>query len=265
MSKPASHHAYSIRAVDRVCDILDTLANSTDGAHLSDVAEATNLPKSSAFRYLAALEHRHYVQRRNESGTYTLGPAFRPQDNTGIEQLAEAARPALEQLRDRYAETTNLGILDGTQIVHILVAESPHMMRLAARVGERGGVHSTALGKAILAHQPEQRVRSILHATGMPRFTDTTLVDVEAYLAELERTRHLGFGIDEEEHQTDGRCVAVAIPDLPIPAGISVSAPASRMSAAAAAKVGPGVTSDCSRPRPRPERPRRQGTCCLES
>lgn len=221
--------AYPIRSVDRVCDILDSLANSAVGVTLTEVADATSLPKSSVFRYLTALEARHYVERDHDAITYRLGPAFRPQHTRGIDRLAEHARPLLAQLRDKLGETTNLGVLDGTSIVHALVCESQQMMRLAARVGDRGQVHATALGKAICANLPEDRVRSILDAAGMPALTDDTLTDPAAYLTELDTVREQGFGVDDEENQPGGRCVAVAIPKLPFPAGVSVSAPASRL------------------------------------
>lgn len=220
--------AYPLRAVDRVCDILDVLANSPDGASLSAVAEGAGLPKSSAFRYLTALEARRYVERDAEAGIYRLGLAFRPQNTRVVERLADLARPALERLRDQLEETTNLGVLDGAQVVHMVVAESPHMMRLAARVGERGYVHSTALGKAICATLPEQRVRSILAAAGMPRFTDATITDPDEYIAELARVREQGYGLDDAENQNAGRCVGVAIEGIDPPAGLSVSAPADR-------------------------------------
>lgn len=141
--------AYPIRAVDRVCDILDVLAEATRGASLSTIAEQTHLPKSSAFRYLMALESRHYVERASDDATYRLGLAFRQQDSRGVDRLAELAGPQLERLRDQFEETLNLGILDGAHVVHVVVAESPHMMRLAARVGERGFIHCTALGKVM--------------------------------------------------------------------------------------------------------------------
>lgn len=223
--------AYPIRSVDRVCDILDTLANSQVGVTLTEVADATSLPKSSAFRYMIALEFRHYVERDPDSITYRLGPAFRPQYTLGIPRLAEFARPQLEQLRDKLGETTNLGILDGTAVVHSVVCESPQMMRLAARVGDRGYVHSTALGKAMSAQLPEDRVRSIIDAAGMPSFNESTITDFDALLAELARVREHGYAVDDAENQADGRCVAVAITGLAFPAGVSVSAPASRFSA----------------------------------
>lgn len=223
--------AYPLRAVDRVCDILDILANAPDGVSLTEVAEAAQLPKSSTFRYLTALEARRYVMRDPSSGSFALGLAFRPQNVRVMERLTTLAQPALTRLRDQLDETINLGVLDGTMVVHTAVAESPQMMRLAARVGERGYVHSTALGKAICATLPTDRVRSILAAAGMPAFTDSTIVDPDVYLAELERVRTAEYGVDDAENQAAGRCVAVAIPGIDISAGLSLSAPADRFPA----------------------------------
>lgn len=220
--------AYPLRAVDRVCDILDILANSSEGVSLSEVADGAELPKSSAFRYLTALEARRYVERDPATASYRLGLAFRPQNTRAVERLTELARPALAKLRDHLHETTNLGVLDGAFVVHTVVAESPHMMRLAARVGERGYVHSTALGKAICATLPEDRVRSIVAAAGMPRFTDVTITDTDQYLAELERVRTTGYGLDDAENQPAGRCLGVVVEGVGFPAGISISAPADR-------------------------------------
>ena len=111
--------------------------------------------------------------------------------------MSEAAEPVLTALRDRVGETVNLGVLDGSKVVHTVVAESPHMMRLAARVGERGLVHSTALGKAMCADLPEDRVRSILKVNGMPPYTEATITDPDAYLAELQRVRDQGWAVDD--------------------------------------------------------------------
>lgn len=220
--------AYPLRAVDRVCDILDILANSSEGVSLTEVADGADLPKSSAFRYLTALEARRYVMRDAESGAFRLGLAFRPQNTRAVDRLTSLARPALDKLRDQLGETTNLGVLDGAFVIHTVVSESPHMMRLAARVGDRGYVHSTALGKAICATLPEDKVRSILAAAGMPSYTDATIVDADDYLAELERVREVGYGLDDAENQPAGRCLGVVIPGIEFSAGLSISAPADR-------------------------------------
>jgi IclR family acetate operon transcriptional repressor len=230
--------AYPIRAVERVCDILDVLQQHADGASLADVAELTALPKSSAYRYLLALEARRYVERDESGSLYRLGLAFRPSHKRELDVLIECARPHLERLRDAIGETTNLGVLDGATIVHALVAESPNMMRLAARVGEHGAVHATALGKAITAGMPEERVRMLIRMGGMSPLTEHTIVSEDQFVAELERVRTDGYGVDDCENQLDGRCVAVALHDTPVAAGISVSAPAHRLAREDVADVG---------------------------
>src|SRR6266511_1936963 len=212
---------YSIRAVHRVCEILDLLQQASSGAALLDVARATRLPKSSAFRYLATLERRRYVERDPVTGSYRAGSAFLP-------LRAHRARPHMERLRDRLGETINLGMLEGNRVIYLEIVESHRAMRLAARRGDRDPVYATALGKAIAANLPDRRVRAILEAEGMPRLTQRTLTDQDAYLVEMAGTRERGYALDDGEHEIDGRCVAVPVIGSNLPAAISYSAPASR-------------------------------------
>lgn len=224
-----AQNLYPIRAVDRVCDILDILAAAQSGALLTDVAERSSLPKSSAFRYLSALQARGYVAHDSASGLYRLGLSFRHRNVRELERLVQIAQPELNRLRDVSTETANLGTLDGVSILHLAVSESLHMMRLAARIDERGFVHSTALGKVLSADLGEREVRDILNQAGMPVFTPSTITDVEGYLAELGRVRGDGYGLDDEENQPAGRCVAVRIEGIELPAALSISAPADRL------------------------------------
>jgi IclR family acetate operon transcriptional repressor len=220
--------SYSIRAVHRVCDILDLLQQSPDGVALPDVASVTRLPKSSAFRYLATLEQRRYVEREPASGSYRAGSALLPLRAHEPELLARRARPHMERLRDRLEETVNLGMLEGNRVIYLEIVESHRAMRLAARRGDRDPIHSTALGKAIAAWMPEERVRAILGVAGLPRLTQRTITDLRSYLAELAQVRERGYAVDNGEHEIDGRCVAVPVADGNLPAAISLSAPASR-------------------------------------
>ncbi|WAX58301.1 IclR family transcriptional regulator [Jatrophihabitans cynanchi] len=220
---------YPIRAVERVCDILDILHDQEQGVALADVAREAKLPKSSAYRYLLALEGRRYVQRDAESGLFRLGLAFRPQRSRQMELFIERAQSQLERLRDDLNETVNIGVLDGGQIVHVAVVECTQMMRLAARIGERSPLHATALGKVIAAQLEPERVAAILAAEGMPPLTNRTLTTPEDFLAEVKKVKTTHYAIDDLEAQDDGRCVAVPLLGLPVAAGLSVSAPANRL------------------------------------
>ncbi len=108
----------------RVCSILNLLQESVEGVSLIDVAQETELPKSSAFRYLWTLEAHRYVERDAGTGLYRLGLGFVGMQSRHLEVLRERARPWLEKIRDEFGETVNLAILDGDHIVYLDVVES---------------------------------------------------------------------------------------------------------------------------------------------
>lgn len=220
---------YTIRAVDRVVDILDALQQSPNGLSLGALASAAGLPKSSAFRYLATLEARGYVARDAGRDRYRLGQALsqlRPRD---LARLSLVARPHLEQLAERFQETVNLGILDVNRIAYLEVAESPRAVRFVARRGARDPIHSSALGKAVASRLREEEVRRILRVEGMPACTSATITDVELYLAELGEVRTRGYSLDRGENEDGGECVGVVLPGSSTPAAISLAAPAGRL------------------------------------
>jgi IclR family transcriptional regulator, acetate operon repressor len=240
MGRAAKSHensAYSIRAVERVCDVLDLAQRSPAGFSPSEVVETIGLPKSSVFRYLATLEARRYLQRDEESRTFRVGPSLLPLQGRQLDVLASRARPLLQTLRDRFDETINLGILDGNRVVYVEIVESQRSMRLAARQGDRDHLHCTAVGKAIATLLSLERVRAILEAEGMPARTESTITDLDAYLQELGATRARGYALDDGENEADGRCVAVPLHGVGLPTALSLSAPAARLPLDAAEKV----------------------------
>lgn len=219
---------YAVRSIDRVCAVLNLLQESIDGVTLKEVADAADLPKSSAFRYLWTLEKNRYVERDTESGLFRIGLGFLGMQSRHLEVLRERVRPSLEKLRDTLDETTNLGVLDGHHVIYLEIIESRRSVRLAASRGSHDPLHSTALGKAIAAHLPEARVRELLEQAGMPHRTADTITDIDDYMAELAKVRRLGYAVDNRENEPDGRCVAVPILGTRLPAAVSVSAPEAR-------------------------------------
>ncbi|WP_233520377.1 IclR family transcriptional regulator [Prauserella sp. PE36] len=248
---------YSVRAVERVCSILNLVQESVDGVTLNAVAKTTQLPKSSAFRYLWTLENHRYVERDTDSGLFRLGLGFVGMQSRHLEVLRERARPWLERLRDEYDETTNLGILDGNAVIYLDIVESRRTVRLSVSNGHRDPIHSTALGKAIAARLPEDRVREMLAQAGMPGVTPNTITTPDAYLDELTKVREDGYAVDNAENEPDGRCVAVPILGTRLPAAISLSAPASRFAPEDVAKAAESlqkIADQIATPEERPER-----------
>jgi IclR family acetate operon transcriptional repressor len=217
------------RAIRRTCLVLREVgAAANSGASLPQLVAATGMPKSSVHRYLEVLVQEGFLERDARSGTYRLGASIVTLGSNETPLLVMRTRPYLEQLRDRFDETVNLGMLSGDNIVYLDIVESPKTVRLAARVGDRDMIHSTALGKAITAELPEEEVRAMLQRTGLPRKTANTITRAADFMKHLELVRRHGFGLDDQENDIEGRCVAVSIPAPRVQYAISVSGITSR-------------------------------------
>jgi len=222
--------AYSIRAAERVCDLIELAQQRRDGFSLNDVIDAVGLPRSSAFRYLVTLEERSFIIRDAASGRYQAGPRLQPVTQQQLDQLIERVRPVLIELRDEFEETASIAALDGTRITYALTVESQKPTRWAGPKHDHELLHCTAVGKVIATMLPPSRVREILNAEGMQARTDKTITDIDEFFQEVGATRSRGYGINDSENDPDARCVAVPLSLLPVPTALSLSAPSFRFS-----------------------------------
>ncbi len=146
----------------------------------------------------------------------------------------------MKELARRYQENVNLGVLHGQHVVLIEVVDSPQSIRRGATLGDRDGLHSSAIGKAILAHQGPEAVEVLATNGILPRLTPHTITNPRALATDLESTRQSGYSIDEEEGEVGLSCVGVPIFDHreEVKYGLSLSAPSMRLPLPLAHQIG---------------------------
>lgn len=243
MSEP--ERDYDIAVLTRALDLLETLANASEPLGATEIARRLGTTKSATFRILVNLERRGYVRKEPTTARYLLGSRLVMLGHRarGDSDLLKLAHPHLEALSRQFQETANLGVLDQHDVMYLDIVESPHNLRMAARIGARDRVHSTALGKAILAFLPEPEREQVLRAPLAAR-TNRTITDPELLRAELDRIRRSGMAVEFGENEPDARCLGVPIFDhhANVCAAISVSGPASRIDDATIVLIGSAVT-----------------------
>jgi IclR family acetate operon transcriptional repressor len=106
---------------------------------------------------------------------------------------------------------------------------SKHTMRAFTVVGRRVYLHSTGVGKALLAQLDDDRISELVHRTGMPAATPATITDPLALLVQIAQIRADGYAVDDGEQEVGVHCVAVPVGDAANPIAISVSGPTPRM------------------------------------
>lgn len=218
-----------VQSLDRAFLILEAIADAGGVATLSQLAPDTGLPLPTIHRLVRTLVDLGYV-RQEPSRQYSLGPKLIRLGDITSRRLEAWSGPHLEQAVARLGESVNLATLDGDQIVYVAQRmASQNSMRMFTEVGRRVDPHTTAVGKAMLAHVPQADVRALLSRTGMARRTEHTIVTADAFIAELALTKDRGYALDNQEQEIGVRCVAVEVPDSQHRLALSMSGPLSRM------------------------------------
>jgi IclR family acetate operon transcriptional repressor len=226
-----SNVGYQTRSLTRALSILDAFATEKRALSVKDLHELLELPKPTVSRLARELEKGGYLRRQGR--LYELGPKTFELGSQFVRQYRfhDLGRPLLEQLADRFQQTSCLALLAGQRIVHVLVVPSPRPIQYVTEVGSSASAHATALGKALLSVLPEESVDELLGDGRLPRFTQNTIVDRARLRAELKTVRTRGYAIDNEETAVGLKCVGVAAELSGVgPVAISVSGPAADFS-----------------------------------
>ncbi len=222
----------SVGVLTKVLAIFDLLDRTPGGLQLRSIVQLTKLNKSTAWRFLAHLEGAGYVVRDGD-GAYLLGPRLvhLGAGSTYHGTIRRVSQPLLEELWRETGETVNLGVLDGKEVLYLVVLESPHSFRLVSQAGLRRPLHCTALGKVILAGQPTSARDELLNSTQLDKLTPRSITRPVALIAELGRIHSRGYAVDNEEVVAGARCIAAPILDCSgyVAAAVSVSGPVARM------------------------------------
>jgi len=202
-------------SVVRAFAIIEYLAEHEDWVSLRTLARELNLVPATAYRFLTTLKELGYVQQHPEDARYQLTLKFAWVASRALErtQLRRIAHPHMEQLTAVTNETTHLAVIEGSQIVYIDKVDNFQAMKMRSRIGTRGYLHSTAVGKSMLAHLPQKDRDEILDGLQFPSLTKNTITDPGFFHAHLGEIRKRGYAIDDEENEVGIRCIGVPLFD----------------------------------------------------
>ena len=223
---------YIVEAVSRALDLLDTFRQSEE-LTLAEIKLRVGLNKSRVFRLLHTLVEHGYIEKTEDGSRYLLGVKLLERAACVRKDLRLLAQPWMRRLHEKFNETINLGLLDKGQILYIEMLESSRPIRMAETVGGRSPLHSTALGKTILAYLSEGEAEKLLSNGSLLKFTERTIIDTAKLKSELRTVRNQGFAFDDRENDLEGFCIGAPIFDSsarPI-AALSVSGPYDRVRA----------------------------------
>lgn len=230
-SQDTEHGGTTLSSVAKSFDIIECLAGVED-AGVAELASELDLAKSTLHAHLKTLEQTGYVV--NEGGIYRLSLRFLQHGGAvrNRDRLFRTAKHEVDKLATQTGEVASLGVSENGLRVLLYKSEEPDAIHDNAPVGEYTNMHWTALGKAILAHLPEARVRDIIERHGLPRANEHTITDEDELFEELEVVRQRGYSVEDQDRRQGVLTIGAPIMDRGVDeviASVSVSGPKSRM------------------------------------
>jgi IclR family transcriptional regulator, KDG regulon repressor len=218
--------------INKAMAVLDLFTTSRRELGVVEIAELLGKPRSTVSRQLALMERAGWLDRDGEMGPYRLGIRLAALGELARRStsLQRAARPYLEVLTRTTRETSSVNVLLGTDVVNASVVESPRPVLLAGGSGIPMPVHATAAGKVLLAWRTKEEVLRILPAR-LEQFTQETITDVDAFLAQLGAVRARGHALAIGELAEDLLAVSAPVRDSTggVIAAVTVGGPMGRL------------------------------------
>ena len=217
---------YVVEAVDKAFEVLESF-NGSEELALNEISRRVGLNKSRTFRLLHTMAERGYIERTEDGSRYRLGMKLFERASNVHRDLKEVARQAMLDLNQKFNEAVNLAVVEDSQVVYLDIAESSRPFHTNATVGCRMPIHSTALGKAMLAFLPQDDSVSPLRKT----LSALPSRESQQLLRELDQVRRRGYAIDDEENEPGVGCIGAPIFDAsgqPV-AAISIAGSAHRI------------------------------------
>jgi DNA-binding IclR family transcriptional regulator len=224
---------YGVKSFHKIMTILDCFSTVDRSLSVSELAERSRLPHSTAHRLVVSLRQIGLLDQDGNRSEYRLGLKLFQLGSTVLinMDIQNEARPYMEMLGQEAEEGVHLCVFDGWRMSFVDRATGGRSgSQNSTIVMEVSPCHCTGVGKAALAFQPEETIERIIRL-GLPAFTRHTITDPKILRNELAVTRERGYAIDLGEVEPSVRCVAAPIRNTSgkVIAAISISGNVKRL------------------------------------
>lgn len=220
----------TVKSSEKTLEILENIRDLGE-VGVTELADEIGMSKATVHHHLSTLEDKEYIVKSGSKyriGLRMLEMGEHARQQTGVFDIAKSE---VDDLANRTGEIANLMVEEHGKGVYVYIAAGDQAVNLDTDEGTRQYLHTSALGKAILATMPPERFESVIERHGLPPQTENTVTDRATLEAELDEIRDRGVAFDGQERAEGIRCVAAPITDNrgELIGAVSVSGPSTRM------------------------------------
>jgi DNA-binding IclR family transcriptional regulator len=199
--------------VGKALGLLVLLGDEPRGASASELSRRADLPFSTTYRLLGSLTRDGFVDYEPDGRRYHLGLRIfqlgqRVSNHHGF---AGTALPILRRVTEQTSEATILSVRDGHHHLTVNKVDGPQTFRVTSDPGHLGALHTTAVGKALVAFAEDAERERLLAELPLEPLTNVSITDRDVFRAEIDKVRRQGYAVMDEENELGMRAVAVPV------------------------------------------------------
>ena len=199
--------------VGKALGLLVLLGDEPRGASAAELSRRAELPFSTTYRLLGSLTRDGFVDYEPDGRRYHLGLRIfqlgqRVSNHHGF---AGTALPILRRVTEETGEATILSVRDGNHHLTVNKVDGPQTFRVTSDPGHLGALHTTSVGKALVAFADGATRSQLVEDLELEPLTEFSITDREAFRVEIELVRKRGYAVMDQENELGMRAVAVPV------------------------------------------------------
>ncbi|HQP30744.1 MAG TPA: IclR family transcriptional regulator, partial [Deltaproteobacteria bacterium] len=180
-----------IQSIKRASDILGLFIVEQKPLGITEFSKRLGLAKTTIASIVQTLEAIGYLEKDPSSGRYRLGPQIFQlgmQCASNIDVIT-TGRAWIERLCFQFREPVNVGTLVGDKATIVMRIEPENHFMVFPQAGPMIPLHSTCIGKLLLAYMEESRRNALLSGYAFDKFTGNTFTSKTRFSTELETVK----------------------------------------------------------------------------
>jgi len=221
------------QSLDRGLTILALLDASPEPVGIREIARQLDLSPAIVQRLVNTLMAHNYVERNVTTRRYSIGYGALGLGNSLLrhDKLITTAYSVLQILATRHELNGYLGALRGARALYLLSVQSTGPVAIRSLPGEFAYLHSTAMGKVLLASLTDEEAAERLGPGPLPKLAAKTMTDPARVIGQLKGIRRSGYSVVVEEN---------------LPGVVSIGAPVRNLTSQVVAAISAAFTERSS-------------------
>jgi len=204
---------YNAPILKKAVEVIKLIVKENAPLGVTDIARSLSLSKSTTFGILKSLEEEGFLVKDGQSKKYSTGSTLFELSKKILRttDVAVTARPLLATLVAAVDETVFLGVREDDVVKVLDVVEPQKEFKISSSIGTKFGLTVGVFGKIFLSSMEDKEVTELLSQKGLRKYTDNSIVDIDQFLREIDKTRTQGYAVDLEEYLKGMRAIAALI------------------------------------------------------